>query len=64
MTGNVFSLIKTGVGAVKEIYNDYKEKDDAEFNDYIREPFLTSKQQDELLDKLKSEGFFDVSYVF
>ena len=48
-----------GVECVQEIYSAYKERDDEEFNTYITQPFLTSTEQDKLLEKLRDQHFFD-----
>ena len=58
-TGNPLGLISTGVNCVKDIYSAYKENDEDEFNTYITEPFLTSTEQDQLLEKLRGQGFFE-----
>ena len=46
--------------AVKEAYEAYKTEDDKEFLKYISEPFLTSSEQDELIEQLRAAKFFDV----
>jgi hypothetical protein len=52
------------VDAVREAYHAYKEKDDKDFLAYISEPFLTSEEQDKLVNQLRNARFFDVfSYV-
>jgi hypothetical protein len=48
------------VDAVKEAYEAYKDKDDKEFLAYISEPFLTSQEQDNLVNQLRDAQFFDV----
>lgn len=58
-TGNPLGLLTTGADAVKGIYEAYKSKDDDEFNTYITNPFLTSAEQDGLINKLRDQGFFD-----
>jgi hypothetical protein len=45
--------------AIKEIYESYKSKDDKEFNVYMSNPFLTSAEQDVLIEKLRKHFFFD-----
>jgi hypothetical protein len=40
-----FSGVKSGIDAIKGAYNAYKSSDDQDFNDFIRQPFLTSKEQ-------------------
>jgi hypothetical protein len=47
-------------GACKSIYNSFKEKDDADFNTYISEPFLMSADRDKLLAQLEESSFFGV----
>jgi len=54
--GNPLALVATGVDAVKGIYEAYKTNDDDEFNTYITNPFLTSTEQDGLINKLKRSG--------
>jgi hypothetical protein len=58
--GNPLGILKKGVECVQEIYSAYKNEDDDEFNTYITNPFLTSAEQDQLLDKLRGQGFFDI----
>jgi hypothetical protein len=58
--GNPLGILKKGVECVQEIYSAYKNEDDDEFNTYITNPFLTSAEQDLLLDKLRGQGFFDI----
>lgn len=58
-TGNPMGILKTGVDAVQQIYSAYKTNDDDEFNTYITQPFLTSAEQDQLLNKLRDQGFFE-----
>jgi hypothetical protein len=48
------------VDAVREAYNAYKEKDDKDFISEFSEPFLTSDQQDNLVNQLKKARYFDV----
>jgi hypothetical protein len=57
--GNPLALVSTGVECVKGIYDAYKTNDDDEFNTYITQPFLTSTEQDQLLEKLRDQGFFE-----
>lgn len=57
--GNPLGILKTGVDAVKQIYTAYSSNDDDEFNTYITQPFLTSDEQDQLINKLRDQGFFD-----
>lgn len=58
--GNPLGILKKGVECVQEIYSAYKTEDDDEFNSYITNPFLTSTEQDQLLNKLRDQGFFDI----
>lgn len=58
-TGNPLGLLSTGIDCVKGIYDAYKSNDDDEFNTYITQPFLTSTEQDQLLEKLRDQGFFE-----
>ena len=52
------------VDAVREAYEAYKDKDDKDFLAYIGEPFLTSTEQDNLVNQLREARFFDVfNYV-
>ena len=44
--------------AAQSIYNSFKEKDDQDFNAYISEPFLMSKDRDKLLAQLEESDFF------
>ncbi|MFW9793503.1 MAG: hypothetical protein ACFFEE_04315 [Candidatus Thorarchaeota archaeon] len=48
------------VEAVREAYEAYMEKDDKDFLTYISEPFLTSEEQDNLVNQLREVQFFDV----
>eukprot|EP01033_Poteriospumella_lacustris_P000396 gene396-255_t len=58
--GNPLGILKKGVECVQEIYQAYKTNDDDEFNTYITNPFLLSHEQDQLLEKLRDQGFFDI----
>jgi hypothetical protein len=58
--GNPIGLIHTGVTAIQEIYTAYKTNEDDEFNTYITQPFLTSSEQDLLINKLRDQSFFDI----
>lgn len=58
--GNPLGILKKGVECVQEIYEAYKTNDDDEFNTYITNPFLLSTEQDQLLEKLRAQGFFEV----
>jgi len=51
--------IVSGAGAIKDIYKGYKAKDDADFETFIKEPFLTSAESDRLINQLRAAGFFD-----
>lgn len=59
---SVFMPMKAGdaIGAVKNAYEAYKGKDDKDFLAYISEPFLTSEEQDNLVNQLRAAKFFDV----
>jgi hypothetical protein len=57
--GNPLGILKKGIDCVSEIYSAYKTHDDDEFNAYITNPFLTSTEQDTLIEKLRAQGFFD-----
>jgi hypothetical protein len=48
------------VDAVREAYNAYKDKDDKDFIAEFSEPFLTSEQQDNLINQLRKARYFDV----
>ena len=48
------------ISAVKDAYDAYKEKYDKDFLAYIKEPFLTSKEQDNLVNQLRESKFFNV----
>lgn len=48
------------VSAVKDAYDAYKEKYDKDFLAYIKEPFLTSAEQDNLVNQLRDSKFFNV----
>ncbi|MFX1507047.1 MAG: hypothetical protein ACFFDC_13210 [Promethearchaeota archaeon] len=48
------------VDAVKDAYEAYKSKDDADFISYISQPFLTSEEQDNLIIQLREARFFDM----
>jgi len=58
-TGNVLGASSRGAEAIKDIYEAYKSKDDDEFNVYMSNPFLTSAEQDVLIEKLRKHDFFD-----
>lgn len=70
-----FSAVKLGVSvfrgndlpeaamdATKAVYNALKKKDDEEFLKYISEPFLTSNEQDDLINQLRAAKFFENHY--
>jgi len=57
--GNPLSLVGDGVDTVKAIYEAYKQTDDKDFNTYITQPFLTSTESDDLINKLRDQGFFE-----
>jgi hypothetical protein len=44
---------------VGSAYQSWKSRDDPPFDEHITEPFLTSKESDELIDGLKKANFFD-----
>jgi hypothetical protein len=46
--------------AVKQAYDDYKTANDKDFLSYLSEPFLTSSEQDNLIEQLRDAKFFDV----
>ncbi|RMG30411.1 MAG: hypothetical protein D6732_16280 [Methanobacteriota archaeon] len=48
------------ISAVKDAYDAYKEKYDKDFLSYIKEPFLTSAEQDNLVNQLRDSKFFNV----
>ncbi|MHA2187467.1 MAG: hypothetical protein ACW99V_04440 [Candidatus Thorarchaeota archaeon] len=48
------------IDAVREAYDAYRNKDDKDFLDYISEPFLTSEEQDNLVNQLRDARFFEV----
>lgn len=56
--GNPMAIV-SGVGAIQDIYKSYKAKDDADFETFIKEPFLTSAENDRLINQLRAAGFFD-----
>eukprot|EP01039_Chlorochromonas_danica_P003854 gene3853-4211_t len=58
--GNPLGILSKGVECVQEIYTAYKTHDDDEFNSYITNPFLTSTEQDMLLNKLRDQNFFEI----
>lgn len=47
-----------GIGAIQEMYNGYKTKDDKDFTTFISQPFLTSAEQDKLINQLRDGDFF------
>lgn len=57
--GNPIGVLMKGVNCVQEIYSYYQENDDDEFNTYITQPFLTSSEQDKLIEKLRDQHFFE-----
>ena len=57
-TGNPMALT-AGADAVRDIYAGFKSKDDADFDTFIRQPFLTSKERDKLIEQLRKAHFFD-----
>mmetsp|Transcript_6441 Transcript_6441/g.15639 ORF Transcript_6441/g.15639 Transcript_6441/m.15639 type:complete len:799 (-) Transcript_6441:9-2405(-) len=58
LSGDVVADVSGTVDQVKEIFQTYTKKDDAAFLTYISEPFLTSEEQDKLLNQLREGGFF------
>jgi hypothetical protein len=56
--GNPMALAG-GVGAIQDIYNGYKTKDDKDFNTFISQPFLTSAESDKLINQLRAGKFFE-----
>ncbi|MHA2097947.1 MAG: hypothetical protein ACW99A_04615 [Candidatus Kariarchaeaceae archaeon] len=48
------------VKAVKEAYDSYKDKKEDDFLDFIKQPFLTSSEQDSLINQLREANFFNV----
>jgi hypothetical protein len=56
--GNPMAIV-SGAGAIRDIYKGYKTKDDADFETFIKEPFLTSAESDRLINQLRAGGFFD-----
>lgn len=58
--GNPLGILSKGIECVQEIYTAYKTHDDDEFNSYITNPFLTSTEQDMLLNKLRDQNFFEI----
>ncbi|OLS23771.1 MAG: hypothetical protein HeimC2_25100 [Candidatus Heimdallarchaeota archaeon LC_2] len=48
------------IKAVKEAYDSYKNNDDQDFLEFIKQPFLTSAEQDSLIEQLKEANFFGV----
>jgi hypothetical protein len=56
--GNPMAIV-SGVGAVRDIYKGYKTKDDADFETFIKQPFLTSAESDRLINQLRAAGFFE-----
>ena len=47
------------VDQVKGLYNMYKKEDGEDFLSFISEPFLTSEEQDKLLNQLRAAQFFE-----
>jgi hypothetical protein len=41
------------------MFTSFKERDDDDFNTYIKQPFLTSAEQDKLIEQLRNCGFFE-----
>jgi len=58
ISGDAVADVSGTVDQVKEIFQTYTKKDDAAFLTYISEPFLTSEEQDKLLNQLREGGFF------
>lgn len=48
------------VGAIKDIYDIYKTPEQQDYLSYIKEPFLTSEEQDKLVEQLRGANFFQV----
>ncbi|MHA2251265.1 MAG: hypothetical protein ACXAD7_12960 [Candidatus Kariarchaeaceae archaeon] len=46
--------------AVRQAYEDYKTKEDKDYLAFISQPFLTSTEQDNLINQLREAKFFDV----
>jgi hypothetical protein len=59
LASNPLGLVTTGVAEFKGVYDAFKTKDDADFNTYIKSPFLTSAEQDKLVVQLREAKFFD-----
>jgi hypothetical protein len=58
MEGNVVG----GLDAVKDVYDTYRETSDpgaSDFEAFIHEPFLTSSEQDKLIEQLRDAKFFE-----
>jgi len=58
MEGNVVG----GIDAVKDVYDTYRENSDpgaSDFEAFIHEPFLTSSEQDKLIEQLRDAKFFE-----
>eukprot|EP00743_Colponemidia_sp_Colp-15_P003192 GILK01003447.1.p1 GENE.GILK01003447.1~~GILK01003447.1.p1 ORF type:complete len:851 (-),score=109.24 GILK01003447.1:182-2734(-) len=47
------------LATAQSLYSAYKTRDDDDFNTFIREPFLTSTEQDKLINQLREAHFFD-----
>jgi hypothetical protein len=48
-----------GIQNIKEAYEVIRSREDREFNAYITEPFLTSEEQDKLIEQLREAMFFE-----
>jgi len=57
--GNPLGLIQTTYGIVRGIFDAYNEDPEADFNTFISEPFLTSAENDKLVDQLRDAEFFE-----
>eukprot|EP00927_Polykrikos_kofoidii_P042825 TRINITY_DN36874_c0_g1_i1.p1 TRINITY_DN36874_c0_g1~~TRINITY_DN36874_c0_g1_i1.p1 ORF type:complete len:808 (+),score=161.38 TRINITY_DN36874_c0_g1_i1:54-2426(+) len=58
LTAEAIADVPGVVEQVKGMYSLYSAKDDADFLTFISEPFLTSEEQDKLINQLRSGGYF------
>ncbi|MFX0107129.1 MAG: hypothetical protein ACFE7R_02505 [Candidatus Hodarchaeota archaeon] len=56
----IFPIEGGAIDVIREAYSIYRADDDQDFLTYIREPFLTSTEQDNLVNQLRDARYFEV----
>ena len=59
VTSNPMGLVLEGAKAIKCVHDAFKNDDAADFNTYIKEPFLSAAERDKLIGQLRDAKFFD-----